>query len=64
VNVLGVSAFFHDSARCLMVDGDLVVAVEEERLSRPKRLLELLIDNNLGVTVVTLVDDAFFMPFR
>jgi carbamoyltransferase len=36
VHVLGVSAFFHDSAACLLRDGEIVLAVEEERLSRVK----------------------------
>src|SRR5262245_44342898 len=32
--VLGVSAFYHDSAACLVRDGTLLAAVQEERLSR------------------------------
>ncbi len=35
-HVLGLSAFFHDSAACLLRDGEIVLAVEEERLSRVK----------------------------
>lgn len=35
-HVLGVSAFYHDSAACLLRDGEVVFAVEEERLSRVK----------------------------
>jgi carbamoyltransferase len=34
--VLGVSAFYHDAAACLLRDGEIVLAVEEERLSRIK----------------------------
>ncbi|MEH1015950.1 carbamoyltransferase N-terminal domain-containing protein [Micromonospora sp. CPCC 206060] len=34
--ILGVSAFFHDSAAALLVDGQLVAAAEEERFSRYK----------------------------
>ena len=34
--VLGISAFYHDSAACLLEDGVLSAAVEEERLSRVK----------------------------
>jgi carbamoyltransferase len=34
--VAGVSAFFHDAACCLMRDGQIVAAVQEERLSRVK----------------------------
>jgi carbamoyltransferase len=34
--VLGISAFYHDSAAALVVDGDLVAAAQEERFSRRK----------------------------
>jgi carbamoyltransferase len=34
--VLGISAFYHDSAACLLRDGEIVLALEEERLSRIK----------------------------
>jgi carbamoyltransferase len=36
VNILGLSAFFHESACCLLQDGRLVAAAEEERFSRVK----------------------------
>ncbi|HHT9119419.1 MAG TPA: carbamoyltransferase family protein [Candidatus Hypogeohydataceae bacterium YC41] len=34
--ILGISAFYHDSAAALIKDGNVVAAVEEERLSRIK----------------------------
>jgi carbamoyltransferase len=34
--ILGISAFYHDSAAALMVDGEVRAAVQEERLSRKK----------------------------
>ena len=34
--VLGISAFYHDSAACLVVDGDIVAAAQEERFTRVK----------------------------
>ncbi len=34
--ILGISAFFHDSAACLLCDGELVAAAQEERFSRVK----------------------------
>jgi carbamoyltransferase len=34
--VLGISAFFHDSAAALLRDGEIVAAVQEERFSREK----------------------------
>lgn len=35
--VLGISAFYHDSAACLLRDGDIIAAVQEERFSRIKQ---------------------------
>ena len=34
--ILGLSAFYHDSAACLLKDGEIIAAVSEERLSRKK----------------------------
>lgn len=34
--ILGLSAFYHDSAAALVVDGDLVAAAQEERFTREK----------------------------
>jgi len=34
--ILGISAFYHDSAAALVVDGQLVCAAQEERFSRKK----------------------------
>lgn len=36
VNILGLSAYYHDSSCCLLKDGVLTVAVQEERFSRIK----------------------------
>src|SRR5260221_4949086 len=36
MNILGVSAHYHDAAAALIVDGVPVAAVQEERLSRRK----------------------------
>jgi carbamoyltransferase len=36
MNVLGINSIFHDSAACLVVDGKLVAAAEEERFTRVK----------------------------
>jgi carbamoyltransferase len=35
-HILGISAFYHDSAACLLRDGEIVAAAEEERFSRRK----------------------------
>ena len=34
--VLGISAYYHDSAACLLRDGDIVAAAQEERFTRKK----------------------------
>ena len=34
--VLGISAFYHDSAAALVVDGEIVAAAQEERFTRKK----------------------------
>jgi len=34
--ILGVSAYYHDSAACLIRDGDIVAAAQEERFTRKK----------------------------
>jgi carbamoyltransferase len=36
VSILGISAFYHDSAACLVVDGEIVGAAQEERFTRVK----------------------------
>ncbi len=34
--ILGISAFYHDSAAALVIDGDIVAAAQEERFTRKK----------------------------
>lgn len=36
MNILGISAYYHDSAACLVSDGQLVAAAQEERFTRKK----------------------------
>lgn len=36
MRILGISAYYHDSAAALVVDGDIVAAAQEERFSRKK----------------------------
>ena len=36
MNILGISAFYHDSAACLIQDGKIIAAAQEERFSRIK----------------------------
>jgi carbamoyltransferase len=36
INILGISAYYHDSAACLVRDGELIAAAQEERFTRKK----------------------------
>jgi len=36
MNILGINYFYHDSTACIVADGKLVIAIEEERLTRQK----------------------------
>ena len=36
MHILGISAYYHDSAACIIKDGDILAAVQEERFSRKK----------------------------
>ena len=34
--ILGISAFYHDSAAALVIDGEIIAAAQEERFTRKK----------------------------
>ena len=36
MNILGISAYYHDSAAVLLRDGEIIAAAQEERFSRIK----------------------------
>jgi carbamoyltransferase len=53
MNILGISAFYHDSAACLVQDGKIVAAAQEERFTRkkhdssfPKNAIEFCLKDN------------------
>ena len=58
--ILGISAYYHDSAACLVVDGRVVAAAQEERFTRKKHdasFPSLAVDYCLreaGITVAEL----------
>jgi carbamoyltransferase len=57
MRVLGISAFYHDSAAALIEDGQILSAVQEERFTRRKhdaRFPRLAIEFCLGQTGVSL----------
>ena len=52
-SILGISAFYHDSAAALIVDGKIVSAAQEERFSRvkhdaryPKNAINFILESN------------------
>ena len=46
VNILGISAFYHDSAAALVHDGEIIAAAQEERFTRKKH------DNQFPINAV------------
>ena len=74
MNILGISAFYHDSAACLIQDGKIVAAAQEERYSRkkhdkrfPKNAAEYCLkERNLSVNQITHVVfyDKPFLTFE
>ena len=36
MNILGISAYYHDSAACLLKNGEIIAAAQEERFTRKK----------------------------
>ena len=36
VSILGISAFYHDSAAAILIDGEIIAAAQEERFTRKK----------------------------
>lgn len=36
MKILGISAYYHDAAACLVVDGEIIAAAQEERFTRRK----------------------------
>ena len=68
--ILGISAFYHDSAAVLVVDGRIVAAAQEERFSRikhdaqfPHRAIESCLEI-AGISVTDIDYVAFYeKPF-
>ena len=36
MKILGISAYYHDSAACIIEDGEIIAAAQEERFTRKK----------------------------
>jgi carbamoyltransferase len=50
-SILGISAFYHDSAACILKDGKIIAAAQEERFTRkkhdpsyPKNAIDFVLD--------------------
>jgi carbamoyltransferase len=63
--ILGISCYYHDSAACLLKDGQIVAAAQEERFSRIKHDQDFPISavryclNEVGITI----DDVDYVGF-
>jgi carbamoyltransferase len=64
--ILGISAFYHDSAAALLLDGDIVAAAQEERFTRkkhdagfPKKAVEFCLQT-AGIKAADLDYVAFY----
>ncbi|MGZ5178829.1 MAG: carbamoyltransferase family protein, partial [Burkholderiales bacterium] len=64
--ILGLSAYYHDSAACLLRDGEIVAAAQEERFSRkkgderfPKNAVEYCL-REVGITAADLTHVGFY----
>src|SRR4051812_45168320 len=70
MKILGISAWFHDSSAALLVDGDIVSYVEEERFNRdkhtnayPMRSIEWVLKSS-GLTLDDLDDVVYYLNPR
>ena len=70
VYILGLSCFYHDSAACLIADGRIVAAAQEERFTRrkhdprfPRHAIRYCLEE-AGITVADLAHVVFYdKPF-
>ncbi len=46
MKILGISAYYHDAAACLVIDGEIIAAAQEERFTRIKH------DSNFPVNAI------------
>ena len=64
--ILGISAYYHDSAACLVEDGRIVAAAQEERFTRkkhdaafPSRAVDYCL-KEAGITTADLTHVGFY----
>ena len=46
MKILGISAYYHDAAACIVIDGEIIAAAQEERFTRKKH------DSNFPVSAI------------
>lgn len=46
MKILGISAYYHDAAACLVIDGEIIAAAQEERFTRKKH------DSNFPINAI------------
>jgi carbamoyltransferase len=69
INILGISALYHDSAACLVKDGEIFSAAQEERFTYKKHDSQFPTNDirycmdSAGVEGQDLDDIAFMTPF-
>lgn len=70
MKILGISCFYHDSAACIVSDGEIIAAVQEERFTRKKHDASFPINaihyclNEAGISARELDFVAFYdKPF-
>ena len=47
MKIIGISAYYHDAAACLVIDGEIIAAAQEERFTRKKH------DSNFPVNAIS-----------
>jgi carbamoyltransferase len=47
MKILGISAYYHDAAACLVIDGEIIAAAQEERFTRKKH------DSSFPINAIT-----------
>ena len=64
--ILGISAFYHDSSACILINGEIIAAAQEERFSRikhdpsfPTSAIEFILDEE-GITLEDIEAFVFY----
>ena len=71
-SILGISAFYHDSAAAIIIDGKIIAAAQEERFSRKKHdsrypfhaVKYVLEESNLSLNEVDHIVFCYFFNTR